>query len=54
MVRFTTKKIDSLTLGERMKKIRDERRLSLAEISKSTKIQIKYLEYIEDFLDFFV
>ena len=47
MVRFTTKKIDSLTLGERMKKIRDERRLSLAEISKSTKIQAKYLEYIE-------
>lgn len=48
MVRFTTKKIDSLTLGERMKKIRSERRLSLAEISKSTKIQVKYLQYIEE------
>jgi transcriptional regulator with XRE-family HTH domain len=48
MVRFTTKKIDSLTLGERMKKIRSERRLSLAEISKSTKIQVKYLEDIEE------
>ena len=48
MVRFTTKKIDSLTLGERMKKLRDERRLSLMEISKHTKIQVKYLEYIED------
>jgi len=48
MVRFTTKKIDSLTLGERMKKIRNERRLSLAEISKSTKIQSKYLEYVEE------
>lgn len=48
MVRFTTKKIDSLTLGERMKKIREERRLSLGEISKHTKIQVKYLEYIED------
>lgn len=48
MVRFTTKKIDSLTLGERMKKNRDERRLSLSEISKSTKIQVKYLEYLED------
>lgn len=48
MVRFTTKKIDSLTLGERMKKIRNERRLSLAEISKSTKIQVKYLEYLEE------
>jgi transcriptional regulator with XRE-family HTH domain len=48
MVRFTTKKIDSLTLGERMKKLRNERRLNLAEISKSTKIQAKYLEYIEE------
>lgn len=48
MVRFTTKKIDSLTLGERMKKIRNERRLSLSEISKSTRIQTKYLEYLEE------
>ncbi|EKD46768.1 MAG: XRE family transcriptional regulator [uncultured bacterium] len=48
MVKFTTKKIDSLTLGERMKKIRDERRLSLVEISKGTKIQVKYLEFIEE------
>lgn len=48
MVRFTTKKIDSLTLGERMKKLRDERRLSLGEISKSTKIQVKYLQYLEE------
>ncbi len=48
MVRFTTKKIDSLTLGERMKKIRDERRLSLGDVSRSTKIQIKYLQYLED------
>lgn len=30
-----------------MTKIRDERHLSLADISKSTKIQIKYLEYLE-------
>ena len=48
MVRFTTKKIDSLTLGERMKKIRDERRLSLGDVSRSTKIQIKYLQYLEE------
>lgn len=48
MVKFTTKKIDSLTLGERMRKIREERRLSLGEISKSTKIQVKYLEYLEE------
>lgn len=48
MVRFTRKKIDSLTLGERMKKNREDRRLSLQEVSKSTKIQVKYLEYLED------
>jgi cytoskeletal protein RodZ len=48
MVRFTTKKIDSLTLGERMKKMRNDRRLTLADISKSTKIQAKYLEYLEE------
>lgn len=45
---FKTKKIDSLTLGERMKKIRSERRLSLSEISKNTRIQVKYLEYLEN------
>jgi len=48
MVQFTRKKIDSLTLGERMKKLRDERRLSLGEISKGTKIQAKYLQYFEE------
>lgn len=48
MVRFTTKKIATLTLGEKLKKIRDERRLSLSEISKHTRIQVKYLEYLEE------
>jgi len=48
MVRFTRKKIDTLTLGERLKKIRLERRLSLADVSKSTKIQVKYLAFLED------
>ncbi len=48
MVQFTRKKIDSLTLGERMKKIRDEKRLSLADVSKGTKIQTKYLQYFEE------
>lgn len=47
MVRFTTKKIEALTLGESLKKIREERRLSLNEISKATQIQIKYLECLE-------
>jgi transcriptional regulator with XRE-family HTH domain len=45
---FKRKKIDSLTLGEKMKKIRSERRLSLNEISKYTRIQVKYLEFLEN------
>lgn len=45
---FKRKKIDSLTLGEWMKKIRSERRLSLNETSRGTKIQAKYLEYLEN------
>lgn len=48
MVRFTRKKIDTLTLGERLKKLRLERRLSLGDVSKSTKIQAKYIEYLEE------
>lgn len=48
MVRFTTKKIATLTLGEKLKNMRSERRLSISEVSKHTKIQAKYLEYIEE------
>lgn len=48
MVRFTTKKINTLTLGEKIKKIRNERRMSIADISKGTKIQSKYLEFLEE------
>lgn len=35
-------------MGEKLRKIRSERRLSLSEISKSTRIQNKYLEYLEN------
>lgn len=48
MVRFTTKKIESLTLGERLKKMRNERRLGVNDISKATRIQMRYLQYLED------
>lgn len=48
MVRFTTKRIDSMTLGERMKKARDEKRLTLGEISRNTNVQVKYLEFLEE------
>lgn len=37
-----------MTLGERFRKIRSDRRISLREVSRSTKIQVKYLEAIEE------
>ncbi len=45
---FTRKKVESLTLGEKLKKLRGDFRMSLAEVSKATRIQVKYLEYLED------
>ena len=46
-VNFTRKKVGSLTLGEKLRKIRDDRRITLVEVSKATKIQMKYLEALE-------
>lgn len=37
-----------MTLGEKIKKLRGDRRLSLTEASRITKIQVKYLEYLEE------
>lgn len=37
-----------MTLGEKLKKIRSEFRISLNEVAKHTKIQMKYLEYLEN------
>ncbi|MDP3957743.1 MAG: DUF4115 domain-containing protein [bacterium] len=45
---FTRKKVESLTLGEKLRKLRGDFRMSLAEISKATRIQVKYLEYLEN------
>ena len=47
MVKFTRKKIETLTLGERMVKKRTERHLSVLEISRATNIQVKYLTFLE-------
>ncbi len=44
---FTKKNIGTLTLGEKLKKLREDKRLSLNEISKATKIQVKHLDYLE-------
>jgi len=45
---FIRKKVRSLTLGEKLRQIRNERRISLNEVSKHTQIQLKYLEYLEE------
>ena len=44
---FTKKSIGTLTLGEKLKKLRSDRRISLSDVSRSTNIQVKYLEFIE-------
>lgn len=48
MVGFTKKNVRTLTLGEKLRNLRNEKRISLNEVSRSTRIQIKYLEYLED------
>lgn len=44
---FIRKKVESLTLGEKLTKLRSQYRMSLLEISKATRIQVKYLEALE-------
>jgi len=45
---FTKKKINTMTLGEKIKKIRSEKRISLLDVARYTKIQLNYLEYLEN------
>jgi transcriptional regulator with XRE-family HTH domain len=45
---FIKKKINSYTLGEKLKKFRGEGRITLFEVSRETKIPVKYLEMIEE------
>jgi cytoskeletal protein RodZ len=44
---FTKKSVGTLTLGEKLRKLRSEKRIALSEVSRITKIQISYLEYLE-------
>ncbi|MEA1926196.1 MAG: DUF4115 domain-containing protein [Patescibacteria group bacterium] len=48
MIGFTRKKVNSHTLGERLRKIREEANISLNEISKATKVRKVYLEMLEE------
>jgi hypothetical protein len=45
---FTKKKINSYTLGEQLKKMRSDGRITLYEVSRETKIPVKYLVMIEE------
>ena len=45
---FIRKKVESLTLGEKLKKLRQQYRMSYTEIAKATRIQAKYLEALEN------
>lgn len=44
---FKRKKVEAMTLGEKIRKLRSEYRMSFAEVSRATKIPVKYLEYLE-------
>lgn len=44
---FTRKKVESLTLGEKLKKIRQEYHITLGEVAKQTGISVKYLTLLE-------
>lgn len=44
---FTRKKVGSLTLGEKLQKIRAEYRVNLADVVRETGIRREYLEYLE-------
>lgn len=46
-LQFTRKKVGTLTLGEKLRKLRNDFRISLSDVAKATKVQAKYLEYLE-------
>ncbi len=45
---FTRKKIQSLTLGEKLRKLRGDTHVPLTEVARSTRIRVRYLEYLEN------
>ncbi len=48
MVEFKKKKVQSHTLGEKLKQVREKANVSLSEIAKNTKIRKFYLEMLEE------
>ena len=45
---FTKKRVGTMTLGERLRALRSEKRMNLSEVSRATRIQIAYLGYLEE------
>lgn len=45
---FKKRKVHSLTLGEKMKKMRSTKRVHLQQVARHTKIQVRYLEALEE------
>ncbi|HAI74003.1 MAG TPA: hypothetical protein DCS28_03540 [Candidatus Moranbacteria bacterium] len=45
---FTKKKVGTLTLGEKLKKLRSDKRIALNEVSRVTRIRVEYLECLEE------
>lgn len=45
---FVKKSVGTMTLGEKLKKFRNDRRLGINDVSKITMIPFKYLEYLEN------
>jgi cytoskeletal protein RodZ len=45
---FTRKKVGSLTLGEKLKKVRADYHVNLAEVARETGIRREHLEYLEN------
>ena len=45
---FTKRKVGTLTLGEKLRKSRLDKRIALNEISRVTKIRVEYLQYLEE------
>jgi len=45
---FTKRKVGTLTLGEKLKKLRSDKRIALNEVSRVTKIRVEYLQCLEE------
>ncbi|MFZ2188036.1 MAG: RodZ domain-containing protein [Candidatus Moraniibacteriota bacterium] len=45
---FTKRKVGTMTLGEKLRKLRSDKRIALNEVSRVTKIRVEYLQRLEE------